>query len=105
MLSLSSRIITVHCLKVSLPMKSTAWLQKENSLRILMMTLHYRIMPRQHEPQRRILMMTTHDDERVAEISKCEAVPTATQHKHLLLNIGRGPNIEYPLKMKRISGR
>ena len=44
MLSLSSRIITVHCLKVSLPMKSTAWLQKENSLRILMMTLHYRIL-------------------------------------------------------------
>ena len=44
------------------------------------------------------------DDECVAEISKCEAVPTATQHKHLLLNIGRGPNIEYPLKMKRISG-
>ena len=43
-------------------------------------------------------------DECVAEISKCEAVPTATQHKHLLLNIGRGPNIEYPLKMKRISG-
>ena len=60
MLSLSSRIITVHCLKVSFPMKSTAWLQKENSLRILMMTLHYRIMPRQHDPQRRILMMTTH---------------------------------------------
>ena len=57
MLSLSSRIITVHCLKVSLPMKSTAWLQKENSLRILMMTLHYRIMPRQHDSQRRILMM------------------------------------------------
>ena len=57
MLSLSSRIITVHCLKVSFPMKSTAWLQKENSLRILMMTLHYRIMPRQHDSQRRILMM------------------------------------------------
>ena len=34
MLSLSSNIITVHCLKVSFPMKSTAWLQKENSLRI-----------------------------------------------------------------------
>ena len=31
-------------LKVSFPMKSTAWLQKENSLRILMMTLHYRIL-------------------------------------------------------------
>ena len=29
------------------------------------------------------------DNECVAEISKCEAVPTATQHKHLLLNIGR----------------
>ena len=51
MLSLSSRIITVHCLKVSFPMKSTAWLQKENSLRILMMTLHYRI-------QMMMMMMT-----------------------------------------------